>query len=88
MAHVFEFTIDASLKNSDLIHRIGNFKEDVYRACRGPDATFSEISALSRTLQPFTVTVHSKQGLGPFTKAVKKALEHHNVSSAIHVSKK
>ena len=68
MPHVFDFTIDASLEESDLIHRIGHFKEDVYRECRDSDATFSDISALSRTLQPFSVTVHSKRGLGPFNK--------------------
>ena len=88
MARNFDFTIEASLKDSDLIHRIGHFKEDMYRECRDGDATFSDISALSRTLQPFSVTVHSKRGLGPFTKALKKALEHHNVSSAIRVSKR
>jgi hypothetical protein len=88
MAHVFEFTIDASLKDSDLIHRLGHFKEDIYRECRDSEATFSDKSALSRTLQPFSVTVHSKRGLGPFTKALKKALEHHNVTSAVHISKR
>lgn len=87
MAHVFDFTIEASLKDSDLIHRIGHFKEDMYRECRDSDATFSDISALSRTLQPFSVTVHSKRGLGQFQKALKKSLEHHNVASAIHISK-
>ena len=88
MAHVFDFTIEASLQDSDLIHRIGNFKEDVYRECRDSDATFSDMSALDRTLQHFTVTVPSKRGLGQFTKALKKALEHHDVSTAIHVSRR
>lgn len=88
MAHVFEFAIQASLKDSDLIHRVGHFKEDIYRECRDSGATFSDMSALSRTLEPFSVTVHSKRGLGPFTKALRKALEHHDVAGAVHVSKR
>ena len=88
MSHVFDFTIEASLKESDLIHRISHFKEDMYRECRDSDATFSDISALSRTLQPFSVTVHSKRGLGQFSKALQKALKHHDVASAVHVSKR
>jgi hypothetical protein len=88
MPHVFDFNIEASLRESDLIHRIGHFKEDMYRECRDSGATFSDISALSRTLQPFSVTVHSKKGLGPFNKALKKALEHRDVASAVHVSKR
>lgn len=88
MAHNFDFTINASLTDSDLIHRIGHFKEDMYRECRDSNATFSDISALSRTLQSFTVSVQSKRGLDRFTKALKKALEHHNIGSAVHVSKR
>jgi hypothetical protein len=88
MAHVFDFTIEASLKESDLIHRIGEFKEDMYRECRDSGATFSDIAALSRTLQPFSVSVHSKRGLGRFSKALKKALEHWDVGSAVRVVKR
>ena len=73
MAHVFDITIEASLKDSDLISRLGRFKEDVYRECRDSGATFSDISALNRTLAPFSVTVHSKRGLGRFNKALQKS---------------
>ncbi len=88
MAHVFDFTIEASLKDSDLIHRVGQFKEDIYRECRDSDASFSDISALSRTLQPFSITVHSKRGLGAFTKSLNRALEHHDVATAVHITKR
>jgi hypothetical protein len=88
MPHVFDITIEASLKDSDLIHWIGHFKEDMYRECLHGDAAFSDTAALSRTLAPFTVTVHSKRGLGPFTKAMKKSLEHHDVGSAVRVTKR
>lgn len=88
MGRNFDFTIEASLKDSDVIHRIGHFKEDIYRECQATDATFSDVAALSRTLAPFSVTVHSKRGLGPFTKALKKALEDNKVSSAVHVAKR
>lgn len=86
--HSFDIAIEASLKDSDLIHRIGHFKEDMYRECLHSDATFSDSSALNRTLAPFTITVHSKRGLGPFTKALKKSLEHHDVGSAVHVTRR
>ena len=39
MAHVFDITIEASLKDSDLINRLGRFTEDVYRECRDSGAT-------------------------------------------------
>jgi hypothetical protein len=86
--HAFDITVEASLKDSDLIHRIGQFKEDLYRECLHANATFSDIAALSRTLAPFTITVHSKSGLGPFTKALKKSLEQHDVAQAIRVSRR
>jgi hypothetical protein len=88
MPHIFDITIEASLKDSDLIHRIGHFKEDMYRECLHSDATFSDTSALSRTLVPFSVTVRSKRGLGQFTKVLKKSLEHHDVVTAVHIAKR
>ena len=88
MAHVFDIGIQASLKDSDLIHRLGHFKEDVYRECRDSGATFSDLSALDHTLQPFSVTVHSKRGLGRFNKALQKALEHNDVAHAVRVTKR
>jgi hypothetical protein len=87
MAHVFEIKLEASLKDSDLIHRLGCFKEDVYRECRDSGATFSNVSALGRTLEPFSVTVHSKRGLGRFNKALQKSLEHNDVAQAVRITK-
>lgn len=88
MPHIFDITIEASLKDSDLIHRIGHFKEDIYRECLHSDAIFSGPDALSRTLAPFSVNVGSKRGLGRFTKVLKKSLEHHDVASAVHIAKR
>ena len=88
MPHVFDITVEASLKESDLISRLLRFKEDLHRECiRERYVTVSSGAAVDNALASVSFTVRSKRDLGRFTKLMKKSLEHHDVGQAVHISK-
>jgi hypothetical protein len=89
MAYIFDITVSASLEDSDLIHRILHFKEDLHRECfRSEDVSVSDPRAVDSALMPLSFSVHSKPGLSRFTKLIKQSLAHHNVQSAVQVTRR
>ncbi len=89
MAYVFDITVSASLKDSDLITRILDFKEDLHRECfRRDDVSVSDPKAVDSALMPLSFSVNSKAGLAHFTKLIKKSLTLHRVGEAVQVTRR
>lgn len=89
MAYIFDITVSATLEDSDLIHRILNFKEDLHRECfRADDVTVSDPNAVDHALMPLSFSVHSKAGLARFTKLIKKSLARHRVGHATQITRR
>lgn len=62
MAHTIHLKVSASLKDSDLIFRILNFKEDMYRELlRGEFGVVSEPGSMDKALAPVTITIPRKR---------------------------
>jgi hypothetical protein len=89
MAYIFDITVSASLEDSDVIHRILHFKEDLHRECfRSEDVSVFDPRAVDSALMPLSFSVYSKPGLSRFTKLIKESLAHHNVQSAVQVTRR
>ena len=89
MAYIFDITVSAPLEDSDLIHRILHFKEDLHRECFcSEDVSVFDPRAVDSALMPLSFSVHSKPGLSRFTRLIKKSLAYHNVQSAVHVTRR
>lgn len=88
MRRVIEIIVAASMDDSDLIHRVLHFKEDLHRECgRRHDVTISDPTAIDDALRPVSFTVHSKAGLTSFQKLIKKSLSRHRVEHAVKVDR-
>jgi hypothetical protein len=86
MAHVIRIEVDASLRDSSLIHRILNFKEDLDREfCRTEISTISDRGAVDRALEPLTITGPSKRQLALVSGFIEKALKRNNVADNVRV---
>ena len=88
MAYIFNIEVSATLEDSHLISRILHFKEDLHRECfRAQDVSVSDPKAVDSALMPVSFSVRSKAGLSRFTKLIKKSLAHHDVASAIRITR-
>lgn len=89
MAYSFDITVSAALEDSDLVHRVLNFKEDLHRECyQDRDITVSDPSAVDAALMPVSFSVASKAALARFTKAIKKSIARHGVGSVVQVTRR
>ena len=86
MAYSFDITVSATLEDSDLIHRVLHFKEDLHRECyRDRDITVSDPRAVDVALMPVSFAVTSKAALVRFTQVIKKSMARHDVGNAVQV---
>ena len=89
MAYIFDITVSASLEDGDLISRILDFKEDLYRECfRGYDVSVSDSKAIDSVLAPVTFSVSSKGSLARFSTLLKKLMASHGVADVVHVTRR
>ena len=87
MAHTIKMTVTASLKDSDLIFRILNFKEDMHRELlQGEYGTVAEPASMDRALAPVTITIPRKRHYDHITSFMAHALQEHAVGHAVHTS--
>lgn len=88
MAYTIQIEVDASLKDSDLIHRTLNFKEDIRREfIRSGSATIENTRAVDSALDPLTIFIPSKRLLASVSKCINQALRRNDVSENIHVER-
>jgi hypothetical protein len=88
MSRMIQIEVNASLEDSGLIHRILNFKEDLYRDClREGTATIADTGAVDRALDPLTIEVSSKRTLASVSKSIERALLRHQVAGNVKVQR-
>ena len=87
MAHTIQMTVNASLKEADLIFRILNFKEDIHRELlQGEYGTVAEPASMDKALAPVTITIPRKRHCDHITSFMAGALGRHAVGHAVHIA--
>lgn len=86
MAHTIHITVNASLKDSDLIFRILNFKEDMHRELlQGKFGVVAEPKSMDNALAPVTITIPRKRRFDHLSSFMTDALERHDVGHAVQI---
>lgn len=79
--------VHASLKDTDLIFRILNFKEDIHRELlQGEYGMVAETASIDRALAPVTISISRKRHFDHVSLFMADALQRYEVIDAIHIS--
>ena len=87
MAHTIHIAVNASLKDSDLIFRILNFKEDIHREILRRDCgVVANPASVDQALAPVTITIARKRQFEHLSSFIAGRLDHHSVAEAVRIS--
>jgi len=80
-------TVSASLKDADLVFRILNFKEDMYRELlQGEYGTVAQPASMDKALAPVTIIIPRKRHYDHITSFMADAIGKHAVGHAVHIA--
>jgi hypothetical protein len=86
MAHTIQMTVNTSVKDSNLIFRILNFKEDMHRELlQGEYGTVAEPASMDNAFAPVTITIPRKRHYDHIVSFMAGALGKHAVGHAVHL---